>query len=97
MRSTVHLAASVVAVLAMGSALFGCSHHSEYTPAQQQTLSRFQQIAKESGGDWNKVSAADKQWLINGPGGGSEENARMMLGNFGRSPQKGPPAGPPQQ
>ncbi len=93
----VHRAASFFAIAGLGLSLFGCSHHSEYTPAQQQTLSRFQQIAKESGGDWNKVSAADKQWLINGPGQGSEMNARMMLGNFGRGPQKGTPAGPPQQ
>ncbi len=90
-------AACTLTVFILGASLVGCSHHSEYSPAQQQTLTRFQQIAKQSGGDWNKVSLKDQQWLINGPGGGSEQNARMMLSNFGAGPQKATPSGPPQQ
>ncbi len=97
MTKNAHCAAPVLFALLLAAVLPGCSSHSNYTPAQQQTLTRFQKIVKESGGDWNKVSAADRQWLINGPGGGSEMNARMMLGNFGRQPQKGAPGGPPQQ
>lgn len=97
MKMRVCRAACTLTIFMLGAALAGCSHQSEYTRAQQQTLTRFQQIAKQSGGDWNKVSVTDQQWLINGPGGGSEQNARMMLSNFGDRPQKATPSGPPQQ
>jgi hypothetical protein len=59
------------------------------TAQEQQTSSRLDTIRKTSGGDWSKVSADDKKYLIDTIGHGSEYTAKMVFG-----PAPGPPPGP---
>ena len=44
-----------------------------------QAASRVDQIAKASGGDWSKVSDADKKYLVDEVSMGSEKSAQMLL------------------
>ena len=76
----------------------GCSNGSSGPPldaSQEQQANQLDQIAKKSGGDWNKLSAADKTAMIQI--GGSEQGAKMLLlGKSGKiGHQGGPPGGPP--
>ena len=48
------------------------------TPAQQETSNRLQQVAKTSGGDWNRLSPADRAFLLE-MAHGNERSARMLL------------------
>jgi len=41
--------------------------------------SRLDQIAKASGGDWEKLSQADKDFLTKDVAHGSEQTAKMLL------------------
>jgi len=60
----------------------GCSSDDKgdgLTQKDQEAISRLDQIAKASGGDWDKVSDADKKYLINDVSMGSEQSAKMLL------------------
>ncbi len=81
----------------------GCNQQPSngFNAAQTKVLNRMDTIAKQSGGDWSKVSPSDQQFLINGPGGGSVQTAQMLLQSRARSLQGGsaggpPPSGPPK-
>jgi hypothetical protein len=49
------------------------------TRKEQMMASRIRQIARESGGDWQNVSPADRQFLTVEVSFGDEGSARMML------------------
>jgi hypothetical protein len=66
------------------------------TKDQVQAASRLDEIAKQSGGDWEKVSAADREYLIKEVSMGSEESAkRLLLAKSGA--MKAAPGGAPQK
>ncbi len=84
--------ATVLALAALlgGMALFavGCGEKDPGPSAETQKQSdRLSQIQQSSGGDWNKMSQADKDYMINELGQGSEAKAKMLLG----PPAKGTP------
>jgi hypothetical protein len=47
--------------------------------ADVEAASRVDQIATASGGDWSKVSDADKKYLVDEVSMGSEKSAQMLL------------------
>ena len=89
--------------------LAGCSPPDDGIPAaEKQNANRLDAIAKASGGEWNKLSADDKTYLVQTIAHGDEGAAKMMLaaksgklGQGGGGPRLGgpalggPPGGPP--
>ena len=57
----------------------GASGDDGLTKSDQQAASRLDDIAKASGGDWDKVPEADKKYLVNDIAQGSEQSAKMLL------------------
>jgi len=62
-------------------AISGC--HSDagqpLTESQKQGADRLATISKSSGGDWDKVSQADKDYLIKNVANGDEHTAKMLI------------------
>lgn len=50
------------------------------SPETQKQSDRLAQIQERSGGDWNKLTAEDKNYLVNELAHGSEASAKMLLG-----------------
>jgi hypothetical protein len=75
-----------VAVLAV--LLVGCGDKitdDGLSSKEKAASSRLDQIAKASGGDWEKISQADRDFLINEISMGSEQSAKMLIqGKAGR-------------
>jgi hypothetical protein len=86
-------------LLCLAALAVGCSKSDgpALNKDQDQQASQLDQIAKKSGGDWEKLSDADKQKMIQI--GGSEQGAKMLLmgksGKLGRHGPPGRPGGPP--
>lgn len=62
--------------------VIGCSSDDKgdgLAKKDQEAISRIDQIAKASEGDWSKVSEADKKYLVNDVSMGSEQSAKMLL------------------
>ncbi len=59
----------------------GCSKNEGdgLTKQETQMADRLDTIVKQSGGDWEKVSAADRDYLIKEVSQGSEQSAKMLL------------------
>ncbi len=69
-----------VAVLALIG--IGCGNNMSddgLKPAEREMSTRVDQIAKASGGDWDKISQADKDYLVKTVSMGSEPSARMLV------------------
>ncbi len=67
----------------------------ELNNKETEMSSRLDKLAKQTGGDWNKLSEADKTYMVNELGRGSEQSAKMLLsataGNFSKKSPGGPP------
>ncbi|HZO88378.1 MAG TPA: hypothetical protein VFB38_08560 [Chthonomonadaceae bacterium] len=75
----------------------GCHREDDgLSPKQRQTVDRLDEIAKKSGGDWDKVSQADRDYLVNEVAHGSEQSAKMMLMAKGGKMHANP-GGPPNR
>lgn len=90
-----------IGVLAIALALVaaGCGERNNLAATPQgQALAKTNQIVGQSGGDWNKLSDSDRQYLVNGPGHGSEQQARQFLAAEAARSQAGPSVlgGPPK-
>jgi hypothetical protein len=93
------IAGGTAAAAVLLAALAGCkpSNPEGFTEQQLKGMDRQATILKNAGGDWNKVSADDKAFLVKGMG--SEESAKQYVrnagGGDGRAPagQFGPPPG----
>ncbi len=88
--------------IAVISPLVGCGRPDDgLSTEQQQRASRLDEIAKKSEGDWNKLSQADRDYLVKELSHGDEQQARMLLmsktGFKGARPTGGPPAIPGRQ
>jgi hypothetical protein len=96
MKQTACRTAALVgaAVLLSGIALTGCSKTQDTSSSvQQQQANRLSEITKKTGGDWNKLTPDDKQYMIHDIGQGDEGVARTVLQmNIPRTPRHGPPA-----
>jgi hypothetical protein len=95
--------ASLALLLAAPLLAVGCAQKNDaLSTPQGQALLATDRIVKQSGGDWDKVSPADRQILISGPGGGTEQGAKDFLAmQSARStfrpsppPARGRPGGP---
>ncbi len=63
-------------------ALVGCSGSTSddgLSPQEKQSASRLDDIAKKSGGDWDKLSQEDRDFLVKDLSMGSEISARKLL------------------
>lgn len=49
------------------------------TPSQQQALDRADAIATQSGGDWDKITPGDRQYLTKTVGYGNDASARQFI------------------
>ena len=94
-RLKVLLIISTVAVLFADLAGCGNKDDGGVNATQMKALDRTQQIVLQSGGDWSKVSPADQQYLIQGPGYGNEQTAQQFLISSYNHMKSGPhaPAG----
>gem|GEM_PF-1316693 len=76
----------------------GCSRQNKdgITTEQRQTGDRLSEIAKRTGGDWNKLTPEERAFLVDKMSYGNEQSARMLLlaaaGKIG-----GRPGGPPRR
>lgn len=80
--------------------LAGCKHENDgMSEQQQEKANRLDTIVKTSGGDWEKVSAADREYLVKELASGSESSAKMLLlakaGKIKGTPGGGPNSAPP--
>jgi hypothetical protein len=58
----------------------GCGQkNNALSTPQGQALLKTQTIVNQSGGDWNKLSPADQQYLVSGAGGGTIQGAKSFL------------------
>jgi len=71
--------------------IFGCGSGGGESAETQKGADQLGDIKKRSGGDWEKLTAADKDFVIK-LAHGSESTAKMLIG----PPRPGPgkPAGP---
>ncbi len=87
-------------IAAVVLALVGCNQGGDDGLSQKEQVAgtRIEQIAKDSGGDWSKVSDADKKYLVDEVSMGSEQSARKLIeaksGKMAGGP--GGPGGPAQ-
>lgn len=85
----------ILAVTVGSSMLIGCGEKdAEPSKETVQQSDRLSKIKKDSGGDWEKVSQSDRDWLIRDICFGNEASARMMISGPPK-PQVGPNGGPP--
>lgn len=81
------IAPLALALLAGGAVGCGKSTDDSLNKDQAAKADRLDTIAKQSGGDWNKVSPADKDYMLKSITSGNENSAKMLLmtksGKFG--------------
>jgi hypothetical protein len=79
-HSFLSVLALLLALSVVPAAVSGCrKEDSGLKPEQQQTADRLDEIAKRSGGDWDKLSQSDRDYMVKEIGHGSEQSARMVL------------------
>jgi len=95
-RSFTQILAFIAVVVFASAVLTGCGEKdAEPSKETAQQSDRLTKIKQASGGDWEKVPQADKDWLIKDVCFGNEASAKMMVGGPPRKggPNGGPPAG----
>lgn len=72
---------AIAALSILGASTAGCSHNGDagQSSAAKQSLDRTAAIATQSGGDWDKISQSDQQFLIQTAGYGQEQTARLFI------------------
>ncbi|MGV3723499.1 MAG: hypothetical protein ACO1SX_21600 [Actinomycetota bacterium] len=79
-------------------AAFGCGGCGDrdrgLTSEQRASSDRLGEIAKRSGGEWDRLTPEDRNFLLNDLSHGNEQSARMLLlsasGKVGGKPVGGP-------
>lgn len=98
MRRRARYLVPVLVVLAAGGAalgLSGCRRVDDGLTARDRVMvDRVDQIAKQSGGDWDRLSQADRDYLVKEVSHGSEPSARMLLLAKSGRLRQGRPGGP---
>lgn len=79
----------------VGLLLPGCQPNSGLDEKQQAQASRLDSIVKTSGGEWSRVSPADRDYLVKELAHGSEASARMLFAAKAGKLARPRPAGPP--
>jgi hypothetical protein len=92
------LAASVASVCVISTVSCGSPSNDDVKPETTQALSDINEAVTKAGGDYNKLSAADKQKAIQ-MAGGSEDRAKSLVFRMSHLPPAvgthGAPSGPP--
>ncbi len=73
-----------ILILALAALIVGCGNNpgdDGISGKDKETSSRLDQVAKASGGDWEKLSQTDKDFLVKDVAQGSEQTAKMLLRN----------------
>src|SRR5579883_3464144 len=94
-QKTSRTVAAFAATDLMAGFTAGCSHNNDpiaqLPPAQQSQAERLSEISTKTGGDWNKLTPADKDFLVNKLSGGNVNGAKMLLTeNQARTKPPGP-------
>lgn len=88
----------VLAAVAMVVNLRACTNSSGGLSREQvQRADRLHEIAKRTGGDWNKLTPEEKQFLVNDLAYGNEQSARMLLWGASRQAPASQPTGRPER
>lgn len=100
MRKKVTLAVckiSMILLMAVTMPLAGCSPQGEGLDKSQTAMAdKMSEIVKRSGGDWQKLTDADKKYLV-GLANGDEQAAQMSFrAQTGQLRIAKPPSGPPR-
>ncbi len=68
-------------LLSLGGAVLlgGCGAKEERSSQEQQIGDRLEQIVKQSGGNWDRLSSQDRDYLVHTVSQGSEPSAKMLL------------------
>jgi hypothetical protein len=90
-----------IAAVVIAAPIAGC-HSDNSQPlsdTQKQGADRLAKAARESGGDWDKVSREDKDYILKNVANGDEHTAKMLIapppGRAGGPPGGAPGAGGP--
>ncbi|MFZ4506430.1 MAG: hypothetical protein ACOYON_01880 [Fimbriimonas sp.] len=78
MRSSLLIILAAAALL-LGGCSGGAPANDGLTSQEQQTSSRLDQIAKATGGEWDKLTPEDRKFLVDEVAQGSEQSAQMLL------------------
>lgn len=73
------LVATLLLAMVIGGGCGSSAGDDGLSSSEVKMSSRIDEIAKASGGDWEKVSAADRDYLVKEVAQGSEPSAKMML------------------
>ncbi|MCW5941972.1 MAG: hypothetical protein KIS66_07055 [Fimbriimonadaceae bacterium] len=87
----------LIALSWLGAGVIGCSGPSDdgLTKEQHATTDRFKEIVERSGGQWERLSEADRKFLVDDLSNGNENAARMMFAaRSGKAPAVGPGGSP---
>ncbi len=98
MKSRVPLVVLILVLAAIAAVvnLRTCSGSSGGLSREQvQKGDRLHEIARRTGGDWNKLTPEEKQFLVNDLAYGNEQSARMLLWGASRQAPASQPAGVP--
>ena len=81
MRQFAKMAAAVAALCALAGPTAGCGGKADdhLNSSQVQAADRLTTIAQKAGGDWNKVPAADQQYVLSTFTSGSVAGAKMLI------------------
>lgn len=86
----------VLAGVAVVVNLRACSNASGGLSTEQvQQADRLHEMARRTGGDWNKLTPEEKQFLVNELAYGNEQSARMLLWGASRQAPASQQAGRP--
>lgn len=93
-RTLLIVALVVLAAVAGVVNLRACSNSSGGLSREQvQKADRLHDIAKRTGGDWNRLTPEEKQFLVNELAYGNEQSARMLLWGASRQRPSSQPTG----
>ena len=95
MRSSLLIILAATTLL-LGGCSGGGSSSDGLTSKEQQTSSRLDQIAKATGGDWEKLTPEDKKFLVDEVAQGSEQSAQMLLKSKGNRLKASPGGSQPK-
>jgi hypothetical protein len=96
---------SILSALALGVLLLpvGCHKDDGLKSEDKDKAARYADIIKKSGGDWDKISQADKDYITTTFANGDEKTAQIIVANTKAhqhpraTPGAGPPGGTPGQ
>lgn len=75
-------------LIACAVVVSGCGSGDGASEKTKEQSSRLNEIQTKTGGDWNKLTEEDKNYLVNELAHGNENSAKMLLGPTVAQPGK---------